>query len=84
MVCNKADLEAKKNIVSHVLILILLEYGLQLPQNPMISHVKGGLNPYSTGIWSATAYFYARKEDIDAVLILILLEYGLQHISSMV
>ena len=37
-----------------VLILILLEYGLRLSQKPTEVFRALRLNPYSTGIWSAT------------------------------
>ena len=36
------------------------------------------LNPYSTGIWSAT-FLSLREQGIKWVLILILLEYGLRQ-----
>ena len=37
-----------------VLILILLEYGLRLVEKMIEEYSKDCLNPYSTGIWSAT------------------------------
>ena len=37
------------------------------------------LNPYSIGIWSATAEEKVKKETNVEVLILILLEYGLRQ-----
>ena len=50
-----------------VLILILLEYGLRLVRMTTTSTALTCLNPYSTGIWSATlcAYFYAQKSDMS-------------------
>ena len=36
------------------------------------------LNPYSTGIWSATTIEVVETEENEDVLILILLEYGLR------
>ena len=36
------------------------------------------LNPYSTGIWSATVAVAATQNSFGPVLILILLEYGLR------
>ena len=37
-----------------VLILILLEYGLRQDDDLVIDSFNESLNPYSTGIWSAT------------------------------
>ena len=37
------------------------------------------LNPYSTGIWSATGGLFDYNDINKIVLILILLEYGLRH-----
>ena len=77
MVCNSILITSLTH-AEVVLILILLEYGLQ--RNVVMSSrlVDGGLNPYSTGIWSATAAKKA-KSFTSRVLILILLEYGLQR-----
>ena len=54
-----------------------MEYGLQLEQSDIQPHC-GSLNPYSTGIWSATLLKQS-KAKTKGVLILILLEYGLQR-----
>ena len=43
-----------------------------------IDTIHTSLNPYSIGIWSATAS-YAVSCEGGSVLILILLEYGLRH-----
>ena len=64
-------------LLSMVLILILLEYGLQ-PTYSSLTALSISLNPYSTGIWSATNVETEENNIITAVLILILLEYGLQ------
>ena len=39
-----------------VLILILLEYGLRQDDDLVIDSFNESLNPYSTGIWSATLF----------------------------
>ena len=44
----------RKITVALVLILILLEYGLRLSSVIAIAQKMQCLNPYSTGIWSAT------------------------------
>ena len=67
--------------ITNVLILILLEYGLQRVRRTTDTHGLTCLNPYSTGIWSAT-HFDARERSESKVLILILLEYGLQPLKS--
>ena len=62
-----------------VLILILLEYGLQQCFRRLQTKESIRLNPYSTGIWSATVFTIPQEFEIFGVLILILLEYGLQR-----
>ena len=59
-----------------VLILILLEYGLRPVTGTKGRDVLTSLNPYSTGIWSATPQ--NPTGEFWLVLILILLEYGLR------
>ncbi len=54
MVCDAADQFRTATDVA-VLILILLEYGLRLVINHTLNR-KISLNPYSIGIWSATAH----------------------------
>ena len=60
-----------------VLILILLEYGLRRVGESVDLSKAECLNPYSTGIWSATQAIID-KYSYKNVLILILLEYGLR------
>ena len=43
-----------------VLILILLEYGLRHIAKSKDGREYAGLNPYSTGIWSATLSSYLK------------------------
>ena len=50
-----------------VLILILLEYGLQ-PWDKVREIMKREcLNPYSTGIWSATTSFYCQETGLECL-----------------
>ena len=76
MVCD-LNLQGKDN-AERVLILILLEYGLR----HALFYRNGAkiycLNPYSTGIWSATPQKSGLPR-LVGVLILILLEYGLRQ-----
>ena len=65
-----------------VLILILLEYGLRLFLRKSGRFGKARLNPYSTGIWSATLLYLLLTTKMRIVLILILLEYGLRLLKS--
>ena len=69
------------HLLMGVLILILLEYGLQQPIFAQML-MQVGLNPYSTGIWSATSLSKLSQIGLFIVLILILLEYGLQHLPT--
>ena len=66
-----------------VLILILLEYGLRRLIAWTTKDGKVSLNPYSTGIWSATPCHLCRLCSLLHVLILILLEYGLRPLQVM-
>ena len=68
-------------VLNVVLILILLEYGLQQSGGQTFIPLDQSLNPYSTGIWSATTPSILMVL-IAKVLILILLEYGLQPLKS--
>ena len=71
-------------IVTFVLILVLMEYGLRPMYVPAELGIKvGGLNPCFNGIWSATATNNSgfAINGKSAVLILVLMEYGLrQHL----
>ena len=53
MVCNQMA-RTVKALPKDVLILILLEYGLQQDLAALQCKPCTRLNPYSTGIWSAT------------------------------
>ena len=77
MVCDVAH-NAEIDLQKGVLILILLEYGLRQTTKVICVRIFTRLNPYSTGIWSATD-LEAHKNIVTHVLILILLEYGLRH-----
>ena len=61
MVCDKAG-EVLGEGDDAVLILILLEYGLRLVMKPEKEKELESLNPYSTGIWSATKNEQTDKE----------------------
>ena len=76
MVCDRR--KNNKYVRFEVLILILLEYGLR--QHTKATHLatRPRLNPYSIGIWSATAHLLICLFSSLNVLILILLEYGLR------
>ena len=79
MVCNWLS-SHENDYYFEVLILILLEYGLQPLIYLQSKYYKISLNPYSTGIWSATQDGKKDAVYFCEVLILILLEYGLQLI----
>ena len=76
MVCDATEIVHNPSY-EQVLILILLEYGLRQVRKKFKLKVVVGLNPYSTGIWSAT-WQTVRLANLFCVLILILLEYGLR------
>ena len=50
-----------------VLILILLEYGLRPDKAFEALSANQSLNPYSTGIWSATPYEMALNDFLDCL-----------------
>ena len=53
--------QRQERAYSRVLILILLEYGLRPSKSRSIALGSSRLNPYSIGIWSATAKKMSEK-----------------------
>mgnify|MGYP000513038326 CR=1 FL=1 len=77
-------LEARKRMWAHVLILILLDYGLRLKVTlKFICDDNKGLNPYSSGLWSTMRDVKRRSLHRAPVLILILLDYGLRSSTTL-
>ena len=62
------------HILNHVLILVVMEYGLRL--GTRLKLVLIGLNPCCNGIWSQTVPVVAYT--VLVVLILVVMEYGLR------
>ena len=79
MVCEGSSLIAP-SVISPVLILVLMEYGLRERYERDKSHKRRGLNPCLNGIWSARQPAYTDGYGDGAVLILVLMEYGLRDI----
>ena len=77
MLSEKSLFRKIKQMLLHVLILVLMEYALWEIQTMEVGSNVACLNPCFNGICSLSAYFMPKQILHSTVLILVLMEYAL-------